>query len=39
MILGAKSFGVMVGEPENWQFSYTAAPDGEAWAALGSRSL
>jgi len=26
-------------EPENWHFSYGAAPAGEAWAALGSRSL
>jgi len=26
-------------EPENWHFSYTAAPAGEAWAALGGPSL
>jgi len=26
-------------EPENWHFSYTAAPAGETWEALGSPSL
>jgi len=40
MLLGAKKVCRVMGrEPENWHFSYTAAPAGEAWAALGSHSL
>jgi len=31
--------GVTGRKPENWHFSYTAPPAGEAWAALGSPSL
>jgi len=34
-----KVLGVVGREPENWHFSYTVAPAGEAWAALCSLSL
>jgi len=36
MVLGAKNF--MAKGLENWHFSYTTAPAGKAWVALGSPS-
>jgi len=31
-----KIWGINGGRPENWYFSYTAAPADEAWAALAA---
>jgi len=38
MVLSAKTM-VMGRGPENWHFSFLAAPGGEAWAVLSSPSL
>jgi len=39
MVLGAKNFGGHGLRPENWHFSFLAAPASEAWVAMGSPNL